>query len=77
MFLSLNKKQFQHFIDTINHQGYAIAIAHPHPRTLQFLKEHLAELEDNGIELVTVSQLMKLKAGKTYVTCTGTTCAGL
>ena len=71
------KKQFRHFINTINRKGYAIAIAHPHPRTLQFLKEHLTDLTDNGIELVTVSQLIKLKAGKTYVTCTGTTCAGL
>ena len=71
------KKQFQHFINVINRQGYGIAIAHPHPRTLQFIKDHLTELEDHGIELVTVSQLMKLKAGKTYVTCTGTTCAGL
>ena len=71
------KKQFQRFINIINRQGYGIAIAHPHPRTLQFIKEHLSELEDNGIELITVSQLIKLKAGKTYVSCTGTTCAGL
>ena len=71
------KKQFQRFINIINRQGHGIAIAHPHPRTLQFIKEHLSELEDNDIELITLSQLIKLKAGNTYVTCTGTTCAGL
>ena len=71
------KKQFKRFIKIINRQGYAIAIAHPHPGTLQFIKDHLSELEENGIELVTVSELIKLKAGKTYVTCTGTACTGI
>lgn len=70
------KKQFQQFIKIINRQGYAIAIAHPHPRTLQFIKDNLVQLEAHDIELVSVSQLIKLKTGKTYVTCTGTTCTG-
>jgi len=69
-------RQFQKFLDTVHRQGYAIAIAHPHPLTLQFLKEHLGVLENQGIELVSVSQLIKLQTGESYVTCAGATCAG-
>ena len=70
------KRQFQHFIDTINQQGYAVAIAHPHPRTLKFLKENLSELALQGIKLLPVSQLIKRQAGENYVTCTGAACSG-
>lgn len=70
------KQQFEEFIKIINRQGYAIAIAHPHPRTLRFLKDNIARLKTLGIKLVTVSQLIKLKTGNTYVTCTGATCTG-
>lgn len=69
-------KQFEKFLETIHQQGHAIAIAHPHPLTLQFIKEHLPVLEEQGIELVSVSQLIKLQTGEGYVTCTGATCAG-
>lgn len=68
--------QFKYFLETVNRQGYAIAIAHPHPLTLQFIKDHLEVLEQHGIELVSVSQLIKLQTGEGYVTCAGTTCSG-
>lgn len=71
------RKQFNRFIHIANKQGYAIAIAHPHSTTLAFIKEHLHELDEHGIELVPVSTLINLHGGKTNVTCTGTTCAGL
>lgn len=69
-------KQFQHFIKLVHLRGYALAIAHPYPETIRFLKKHLGELKQQGIELIPVSELIN-KNGGHYVTCTGTTCAGL
>lgn len=71
------RKQFSRFIHIANKQGYAIAIAHPHAITLAFIKDHLHELDEHGIELVPVSTLINLHGGNSNVTCTGTTCAGL
>jgi hypothetical protein len=71
------RKQFNRFIHIANNQGYAIAIAHPHPATLAFIRAHLYELDEHDIKLVPVSTLINLHGGKTDVTCTGTTCSGL
>jgi polysaccharide deacetylase 2 family uncharacterized protein YibQ len=91
-------KQFKRFINIVNRRGYALAIAHPYPETIAFLREHLDELKQQGIEIVPVSQLIQAattnattplkkperlpkplpkQTSKKYVTCTGTTCAGL
>lgn len=71
------QKQFTRFIQITNKRGYAIAIAHPYPTTIAFFKTHLQELEEHDIELVPVSELIRLHGSKTNVTCTGTTCAGM
>lgn len=71
------QKQFRRFIHIANNRGYAIAIAHPHPATLAFIKAHLHELDEQDIELVPVSTLINLHGGTINVTCTGTTCAGM
>lgn len=52
------RREFTRFINKARQTGYAIAIAHPHPRTLKFISEHLDELEKQGIKLVTVSELI-------------------
>jgi polysaccharide deacetylase 2 family uncharacterized protein YibQ len=81
-------KQFALFIKKINRRGYALAIAHPYPATIAFLKAHLDELKQQGITLIPVSQLISLslqrqnppsnnKHEKRHVACTGTTCSGL
>ncbi|MDH5710174.1 MAG: divergent polysaccharide deacetylase family protein [Gammaproteobacteria bacterium] len=70
-------KQFDQFIDLVNKNGHAIAIAHPHPSTLSFLKDNLSRLAENGIELVPVSKLLELRGDENHVTCTGPTCSGL
>ena len=75
------RKQFNRLIEITNQQGHAIAIAHPYPSTLQFIKDHLGELAQHGIKIVPVSELIarlqeKQKEGQ-HVTCTGTTCAGM
>ncbi|MDH3343563.1 MAG: divergent polysaccharide deacetylase family protein [Gammaproteobacteria bacterium] len=71
------RKQFDRFIEITKKKGYAIAIAHPHPTTLSFLKQNLKKLAENGIEIVPVSKLLELRGNESHVTCTGTTCSGL
>jgi polysaccharide deacetylase 2 family uncharacterized protein YibQ len=52
------RREFSRFISRANQAGYAIAIAHPYPRTIQFIQEHLGELEEQGIKLVPVSEIV-------------------
>jgi len=80
-------RQFKRFIKKVNRRGYALAIAHPYPSTIKFLKAHLDELKQHGIKLIPVSKLISLaqrrqthpnnKQEKRHVACTGTTCSGL
>jgi hypothetical protein len=71
------QNQFDRFIEIANQRGYAIAIAHPHPRTLEFIKRRLADLEQHDISIVPVSILIAKQGSKQHVTCTGATCAGM
>ena len=74
------RREFTRFINKINQTGYAIAIAHPHPRTIQFINEHIDELEKQGIKLVTVSELIADKNDREEfknVASTGATGAGM
>ena len=52
------QKQFDRFIEKVNKRGYALAIAHPHPKTIKFLKANLARLKEQGINLIPVSKLI-------------------
>ena len=40
---------------------FAIAIAHPYPETINFLRQALPQLSEQGFELVPVSQLVERK----------------
>lgn len=53
------RQQWNYFINYASKAGSAIAIAHPYPETIRFLKEALAELEQNNIKLVPVSALIQ------------------
>lgn len=61
-----NKKhmqgQFDRLIRIARKYRNAIGIAHPYPETLSFLKEHLPQLQEMGIRLIPVSELMREKA---------------
>lgn len=50
-------KQFQSLIEHAQTQDYAIAIAHPHPETIQALLHLIPTLQQNNIELVPLSAL--------------------
>lgn len=74
------RQQFDRFINKINQRGYAIAIAHPYPKTIKFLQNHLKELNEQGITILPVSKLVR-NTNKiwenNHVACTGTPCTGL
>lgn len=52
-------EQFNKFIAIAKRRGHAIAIAHPYPETLNYLKHNLARLHTQGINLVPASTLVK------------------
>ena len=52
-------KQFDRFINMVNKRGYALAIAHPYPRTIKFLRQNLKRLNQQGIRLVPASHLIE------------------
>ncbi|OIQ47177.1 MAG: hypothetical protein BM565_07950 [Gammaproteobacteria bacterium MedPE] len=51
-------QQFDHLIKIAKRHKYAIAIAHPHPQSISFLKGISAKLLALGVELVPVSTLL-------------------
>lgn len=53
--------QFSHLIALAKRRGSAVAIGHPHPNTLRFLQKQLPRLSAEGIELVSISDLIKAK----------------
>ncbi len=77
------RQQFDRFLKKINHRGYALAIAHPYPQTIKFLKNHLKELNEQGITLIPVSHLIRTASqinkprGNHNVACTSPTCSRL
>ena len=51
-------RAFQQLLSKAKKNGYAIGIAHPHPETIKYLSSHLDNLQDKGVELVSVSKLV-------------------
>lgn len=52
------EQQFKKLIAISKRDGVVVAIAHPHPATLNVLTKMLPTLAGNDIELVTISQLL-------------------
>lgn len=52
------QRQFNLIMVKAKQEQQVIAIAHPHPETIRFLKANLARLEQAGIELVHTSHLL-------------------
>lgn len=53
------RTQFAKLVRIAHQNGGALAIGHPHPETLQVLREMLPRLAALGVELVTPSQLIR------------------
>ncbi|MCY7295383.1 divergent polysaccharide deacetylase family protein [Alteromonas sp. a30] len=56
--------QFKRLRRIANKYGQAVGIAHPHPQTLSYLKQHLPELAEEGVRLVPLSELILGKHGQ-------------
>jgi polysaccharide deacetylase 2 family uncharacterized protein YibQ len=54
-------QQFEELISKAKQQGSALAIAHPHEETIRFLQDNLGRLKQQGIELVPVSEFIKIR----------------
>lgn len=53
-------QQFHHLMAVAKRRGYAVAIAHPYPETIEYLQQHLKRLAEQGIELVSTSRLVNM-----------------
>lgn len=51
-------QQFQTLVDKARRNGFAIGIGHPYPETVEVLEQILPKLDQYGVQLVPVSQLL-------------------
>jgi hypothetical protein len=58
------RKQFRELVEVARRKGTALGIGHPRPETLEVLREELAGLEEKGIRLLPVSELIALQNRK-------------
>ena len=54
------ESQLRRLLKIARRQGYALAIGHPYDTTMQVLDRGLARLEEQGIRLVTVGELVEI-----------------
>ncbi len=59
-------QQYRKLLRLARKKGYALAIGHPFPETINMLKKELPRLKSQGIELVAVSKLVQQKNPSTY-----------
>jgi len=55
------RARFRQLLEIARREGTALAIGHPYPATLEVLEEELAQLPEQGIQLVPVSRLIELQ----------------
>jgi uncharacterized protein len=53
-------ERFRAAVDQARQQGSAVVIGHPYPATIAFLQDVLPQLEEQGIHLATVSEVLAL-----------------
>lgn len=54
-------KEFKRLLTVAKRRKTAIAIGHPYPSTLQYLEQAIPMLEQEGINLISVSEILKLR----------------
>ncbi len=55
------EKQFDELISIAKRKGMAVAIGHPHPRTLTILSKELLRLDSYGVRLISLQAMLKLQ----------------
>ncbi|MFA3791835.1 divergent polysaccharide deacetylase family protein [Aliiglaciecola sp. SL4] len=50
--------QFQRLIQLSRKYGYAVGIAHPYPQTIAYLEKKLPSLDEQDVQLVTISEFL-------------------
>ncbi len=58
------QKQFDELISLAKHRGLAVAIGHPHPRTLSMLSKILLQLDRYGVSLISTKEMLKRRNSK-------------
>lgn len=60
------RQQIKQLIRVAKKQGYAVAIGHPHKTTLSVLEQELSNLNNEEVELVTVTELISTAKEKQW-----------
>ncbi|MDT8404428.1 divergent polysaccharide deacetylase family protein [Sulfuriflexus sp.] len=55
------ERQFARLVKVAKQRGTALAIGHPYPATMKVLKQRLQELDEMGVDLVAVGELIQRK----------------
>jgi polysaccharide deacetylase 2 family uncharacterized protein YibQ len=53
--------QFRKLVSIARKKGSALAIAHPHPETIETLDYLLSNIKDYGVKLITITEFMKIR----------------
>lgn len=61
------QKQFDELVKIARRKGVAIAIGHPHPKTLTVLSRNLLLLDTTGVKLISPKQMLMLKTKPNYL----------
>lgn len=54
-------KEFERLVKKAKQEGSALAIGHPNRQTLEYLQEHLPNVSDLGVELISISEYVALR----------------
>ncbi len=57
-------QQFKQAVKEATKKGYAVAIGHPYPETIQYLEKALPIIEQLGVKLISASELIRLRTGQ-------------
>lgn len=60
------RQEFMRLITIAQDKGSAIGIGHPHPQTISTLNQLLPQLEHNGVQLVGIREILKIRSREVF-----------